>query len=153
LIGKGIGFHEMKKYMLLLLIFLIPNSLMAETLFTCGASAGYTYIYEGGLIGKEQAGWSKDAISKGSLSLVKQDDKLDILYIDATKKIHSSRAAGAGVFLIDSDENYFTVLVGYVNAVAELYTFDIKNKKFSHSVHKYGTQPIIKATTMVGNCD
>ena len=126
---------------------------MAEILLSCGASAGYTYIYEGGLMGKEQAGWSKDTISKGSLSVVRQDDKLDILYIDATKKIYSSRAAGAGVFLLDSDENYFTVLVSYVNAVIEIYTFDIKNKKFSHSVHKYGTQPIIKATTMVGDCD
>ena len=43
----------MKKYTLLLLISLIPNSLIAETLFTCGASAGYAYIYEGLLVPKE----------------------------------------------------------------------------------------------------
>ena len=143
----------MKKYTLLLLISLIPNSLIAETLFTCGASAGYAYIYEGLLVPKEEAGWIKDGISGGSLSVVMVDKQLDILYVDATKKIYSYRADGADIQTVGHDLGYFTVLVRFENAVAELYTFDRNNKKFSHSVHKYGAQPVIKASTMVGDCD
>ena len=140
------------------LIILIKTSLIitsnayAQTLLTCDAPKGKGYYYQGPLISKKLAGWGDDGISKGSFSLIKNKEKFDILYKDTSGKLVSSTADGGLVVLLGNNMKNYSFLVSYPNVTAELFTFNIKNKKLAYSQHKYGSAIMDKRVLFVANC-
>jgi hypothetical protein len=64
----------------------------------CGASEGYAYYPEAGLLpiapNKDGAGWQKDGIKLGRITLSLVGDKFDVLYTDATGAVISAKGDG-----------------------------------------------------------
>tara|TARA_B100000963_G_C22368839_1_gene554925 strand:- start:172 stop:630 length:459 start_codon:yes stop_codon:yes gene_type:complete len=145
-----------KKLLKLLILIkttiLISSNVYAETLLTCDAPKGKGYYYQGPIISKKLAGWSDDGISKGSFSLIKNKDKFDILYKDASGSLVSSTADGGYVVPLGNNMKNYSFLVSYPNVTAELFTFNIKNKKLAYSQHKYGSSMMDKRVLFVANC-
>jgi len=145
----------MKKLLILLgVIFTMHSQVNAETIISCGENNGYLYYFSGGIVPKSKEGWGKDGFSTGQFSLVryKSNNKLDIIYKDATNMIYSARANGAEVIMLSNISPFISVLVNYKNHTTEIYTFDVVKKNYSYSQHKYGKSPIKKAATYVGKC-
>ena len=143
----------MKFLITLISIFIFSNSSYANTLLTCDAPKGKGYFYEGVMIPKNQAGWSDDGMSKGSFSLIKNKNKFDILYKDASGALVSSTADGGMVVPLGNNKINFTFLVSYPNITAELFTFNIVKKKLAFSQHKYGSSMMDKRVLFVANCN
>lgn len=133
-----------------LAILASSQSARAETLVTCGGSAGWSYFFEGPFLPKGQEGWREDAISQGGIALTRDGEELDILIRDVGGMI-SSRAEGAQVSLVQARDGVIMVLVNYPRGAIELYTFDLTRRQVVWSQHKFGVL-IDKAHTMVGTC-
>ena len=101
----------------------------SQTLLTCESPKGKGYYYQGPLISKGTTGWADDGISRGSFSLIKNKDKFDILYKDASGNMVSSTADGGYVVPLGHNMINYSFLVSYPNETAELFTFNIRNKK------------------------
>ena len=82
----------------------------------------------------------------------KVDEKFDILYRDAAGQIVSSRADGASVNLLGFKAPWINILVNYPNATSSFYSFNIVEKIFAYSQHKYGDMPIRKVGSYFGKC-
>lgn len=123
---------------------------LAGTWITCGPVNGQAYILPQGLAAQQQFGWQQDGTSSGYTILVRNGDKLDILYKDAIG-IHSASANGGKVSILGMDGPNITVGVIYKGASVELYTFDFQDKIMVRSVHKYGAA-INKAGTYKASC-
>ena len=141
-----------KLFFLITTTFLITNNSYSETFLTCDSPKGKGYYYKGPLISKKLAGWGDDGISKGSFSLIKNKEKFDILYKDTSGKLVSSTADGGLVVLLGNNMKNYSFLVSYPNVTAELFTFNIKNKKLAYSQHKYGSAIMDKSVLFVANC-
>ena len=144
------------KKLLVLMLLTLPFNIFAETIIACKSPKGYSYHLPGPFVKEEMSGWTKDGVSKGKWSVIKNNDEIDILFIDATDEIISARADGGTVVPIGISENQtmFSILVNYPNNVVEIFTFDMKNKKFFLSGHKYGERSRIKKSySMVGECN
>jgi len=145
----------MKKLLIVLgVIFTMHSQVNAETIISCGSNNGYSYFFSGGIIPKSEEGWVKADNFKAQVSLVryKNNNKLDIIYKDATNKIYSSRANGAEVIMLSNISPFISVFVNYKNQTTEIYTFDVVKKNYSYSQHKYGKFPIKIVATYVGKC-
>jgi len=75
----------------------------ASVIAECGAFKGYTYYYPGPFIKKGNTGFTEDAISKGSFSIVTIEDKFDVIFTDASGSTKSSLSQGAKVICSNSD--------------------------------------------------
>lgn len=103
-----------------LIFVLCPISAFADGILTiCGESKGDAYYFEGGLVGPGQGGWHQDGISGGSFTLLITDNKLDIIFKDATGNTYSHLKEGDTVRLISANKDVNTFLVISENAARD----------------------------------
>lgn len=144
--------------LLILLFFSISSSAFAIDIASCSSPKGKAYYPELGLVGKEDAGWIDDKISGGITKLTKsKDGQFDIVFVDIRNQIISATEDGGKVFLLNSGENVFSILVVYPGTTAEVYTF-LENKsgkkEYIHISNKAGNGVLItKSSLMRGDCN
>jgi hypothetical protein len=92
-----------------------------QVITVCGSSAGFGYYLE-----PKHEGWSKDGISKGTVTVMRDaTGAYDIIAKD-TMTTFSARGDGAQVVKINgSDDLRFTLVVVYPKPVTELYQFTL----------------------------
>jgi len=139
------------------LVSLISFSAHASDIAICGASEGYSYYPKIGLGAADaNAGeWSEDRISNGRFTATLAEDKsFDIIVLDATGGVFSSRAVGAVVELVGKTDETLTLLVIYPGKTIETYTF-LRNAdgqaEVMWTVNKFGTL-IPKAASYQAAC-
>lgn len=118
---------------------------------------GKCYFPYSGLVTKKAAGWQDDSITNGVFEVAVSDGKLDVRYIDAAKRVMSSRADGGQVTVLNKGENEVSVLVYYPKNAIEVYTFYIDKegkKKFILTQSRGGENVLItKSAILTGSCD
>ncbi|RYE73555.1 MAG: hypothetical protein EOO81_00030 [Oxalobacteraceae bacterium] len=140
---------------LALLIFGVVAN--AQEMATCKEPQGYAFYPYKGLNKKETAGWEKDGISGGIFSLKRLNaDEWDILFIDTTKSIRSSKHEGGIIKLLRAAEKEMTFLVYYPGSTLEIFTF-LQEKDGKNSFHvitsKGGDTAFLpKSSILVGTC-
>jgi hypothetical protein len=145
------------KKILILLTLIFSNNLFAVDIANCSNPSGYAYYPELGLFDKKSSGWTKDKISSGVTKVTKNEKgEYDIVFVDVTKNIISSREDGGGVFLLNQGKSSFSLLVVYQGKTAEIYSF-IKNNsgklEYIHITSRAGDLiPITKSSLMQGEC-
>jgi len=107
-----------------------------ELIATCGASKGYSYYVEGGLIPKESAGYQEDGISRGSIQLLLDGNEADIVQIDGTDTRRSAKDEGGSVLPVVNGSN-IAVLVLY-QGVVENYVFRMNTSEVTWSKSTFG---------------
>ncbi|MCU0896715.1 MAG: hypothetical protein MUC55_04360 [Burkholderiales bacterium] len=96
----------------------------AETIATCGASAGKSYYPNTKLASRAMTGWTDDKISEGRFTLTQISDKVyDVLFADTTGRVVSSTQDGGRVLLVGKDQDAIAVLVVYPGVSVETYSF------------------------------
>ncbi len=146
----------MKKTLLILMLTWIMNA-NATDIATCSNPIGKSYYPYLGFIPKDKAGWTDDGI-KGGLTQVTVDDKglYDVLFVDVTKKIISSRQDGGEIFLYAVGESSFGLVVVYPQKTVETYNF-VKNKDgvleyFLTTVRAGDSVSAVKGSLFRGTC-
>jgi len=117
-------------------IFILPA--FGKTIFTCEGPSGYAYYVEGGIVPKGKGGWVTDQISKGKISLISNDEDIDVLFLDATGSLQSSKDSGALISYVGASESMISVMVLYPSQLVEVYTYDFENKALYWMQQKYG---------------
>lgn len=145
----------MKKYLLFATLSALSGTAFSENLFTCSNLSGQAYYPYRGLVPKDKAGWTKDAISGGSFTLTKTaDHKFDLLYTDSTKRVVSTIADGGSVIALGTGKDYASILVNYPDKTVETYFYYLNadgNYEVLFNQVKYNT-PVSKAAIMKGAC-
>lgn len=96
----------MKRSIAVLALLSIAGTTSAQDLATCRVPAGYACFPERGLVTAKDSGWTKDAITDGMLSRKKVgNDDYDILILDATKQLRSTKSDGGVVKLFRIGDN------------------------------------------------
>jgi len=146
----------MKQVLTLITLMLFSVSALAQEIANCRSPKGKAFYFNLGIVQKNSAGWGDDAISGGVFTLSKKNGEFDILYLDSSKRIVSSRASGAVIQPLRKGENNFTLMVYYANDTIELYTFAKENSGVQ-SVHiiqsKGGDAMVQKSSILIANCD
>ena len=145
------------------LAFLIPFLLMiftnsyAADIARCSNPTGKSYYPFLGLMNKEDSGWVDDGITGGITSLVRnENNEYDILFVDASKQIISSKLDGGKVYMVSQGINDASFLVIYPGKTIEVYTFLIDKSgkaEYIQVTTRSGDQVLItKSTVMRGDC-
>ncbi len=139
-----------------LVCLLLGKSLSAEILATCSNPEGHGYYVSNGLIDEKSAGWEKEKITNGTVSLSKTAAGYDILFVDSRKIIVSSVADGAKVMLMSHTKDDAIFLVAYQDmGTIEVYKFfqnSTGQKQYAFTTTRSNIAPITKVSLMVGNC-
>lgn len=102
----------------------LSSTAYSQELATCKEPAGYAFFPQRGVIKAKDAGWEEDKISAGLFTLRKVGAAdYDILYVDATKQIHSAKGDGGVVKLLRSGDNEMAFILLYPGSTIEIYTF------------------------------
>jgi hypothetical protein len=128
----------------------------ARTLANCGASSGWSYFPFKGMVPEKEAGWQRDGIGGGKTTLVRlADGEYDLLFVDVTGKVRSSRNDGGAVIKLREGNNHATFLVIYEVQTAEIYTFFKDNKGRNQYIimSSKDSQILLKSSVFVGDCD
>ncbi len=96
----------------------------AEIITRCGASSGQGWYFAGPVVPQDEAGWNKDAISKGGFLLIVDNDKPDIVTTDVAGT-RSSRADGAHVMFVPGTKSGFRVVLLVYSGVVEHFLFQL----------------------------
>ena len=135
---------------------LLTTHALAEDIAVCHSPVGKAYYAFDGIVPQNKAGWQNDAVTGGKYTLSRQGKDFDLLYVDATKRVASTRASGGIVQLMRVGESNFSVLVYYSNSTIEIFSF-IKEKSGKHTIHimqsKGGDALLQKSSIMVGKCE
>ena len=128
----------------------------ANEIASCSNPQGQAFIPLRGDNPKNTAGWQKDGIASGRITLAKAGgDKLDILYIDSRRQLMSVIRDGGKILPIRATESEISVLA-VSDDLTEIYTF-WRNKEgkleFSMLQSRGGKAPNPKTSLMVGSCD
>tara|TARA_Y100001936_G_scaffold202397_1_gene204978 strand:+ start:1113 stop:1574 length:462 start_codon:yes stop_codon:yes gene_type:complete len=147
----------MKKLLFIITLLFSFNTLaQEETIANCQGALGYAYYHSHGLVPHNEAGWGEDKITKGIFTLKKlDDDKLDLLFIDATQSITSSIQSGGTIFPIIRTGNSISIIIIH-KSIIETYSFweNSENEyKFSLSQTKTGDIMVRKNSLLVGSCN
>lgn len=114
----------MKNIAAIFALLAASGTAFSQDLATCSAPAGYAYFPLRGLLTAKDAGWETDKISAGVFTLRKVGDSdYDILYVDATKRVYSTKSDGGAVRLLRSGENEMAFISFYPGSTIEIYTF------------------------------
>jgi hypothetical protein len=114
----------MKKLVCAVTILILSGGALSQDLATCKASAGYSYYVQRGLVDAKRAGWTTDQISNGVMTLKKLGKSdYDIMYLDATDKIHSIKSEGGSLQLLRSSEHEMTFILSFPGGALAIYTF------------------------------
>ncbi len=135
----------------------LASPLLAQAIATCTSPSGYSYNHHQGFIDEENSGWIEDAISGGVVTLQKlADGTYDILFLDATKQIFSSRQDGGHILLMRNGINDATFLHFNPGMVIELYTFwkSSDGDFFYDLIQSKGGDGMLfhKSALMIGTC-
>jgi hypothetical protein len=144
------------KKLMTLICCLFASCSYAGEIASCQSPAGRAYYFNLGIVPDAKSGWENDKISNGSFTLVKSGQELDILFVDVTKKVQSSKANGALVKLLRIGDSNFTVLVYYENDTIELYTFARENngRQTMHLMQSKGGDALVqKSSVLIARCD
>ena len=146
----------MRKIFVLLLIIFANNTFAQAQIASCHDPKGYAFFPFIDPVPKSNSGWTDDAITGGVATLTKVGtNDYDLLFIDTTKRVISSKQDGGIVRVVRSNPKEITVLVLYPNIV-EIYTFwKTKDGQLQYSLiqSKGADNPIYKTSAMVGKCD
>lgn len=138
----------------LLLGFSIKSSLAVE-LADCSEPKGYGYVSNFGAVPKDRAGWIEDKMSGGAFKVVTNNEALDLIYIDSSGQIYSTKGNGGFVHLLRVGPKNFTIMAGYEGDTLELYSF-IEERTGDKKMHilssKGGSGQINKSSVMVASC-
>lgn len=147
------------KLALIMIIFSLQTSIAhsATSVATCSGVKGYSYYAESQFVKKESSGWDKDGITGSVFSLKKlENNRYDILVLDASKNIASSIQDGAIVSLIRKNKLEAAFLVYYPNSTVEIYTFsrDSGGKDMISMLQTKGHGSFMpKISAFVGECE
>ena len=123
---------------------------------SCSNPQGQAFFPLRGDNPKKTAGWQKDGIASGRITLAKAGgDKLDILYIDSRRQMMSVIRDGGRILPIRATESEISVLA-VSDDQTEIYTFWRNNEgklEFSMLQSRGGKALNPKASLMVGSCD
>lgn len=128
---------------------------VAEIVATCGASEGYGYYPPGAVVKEKDAGWTQDAISKGSFQLIRSGDSWDIIFTDASGGTLSAKGDGGEVLGLPTPAGDVVVHVVYERNV-ETYIFwlSLKEPLVTFSQAKFATtipkHSLLKAACKLG---
>ncbi|ARO88657.1 hypothetical protein EBAPG3_013245 [Nitrosospira lacus] len=141
---------------LFFLLSMLPALLFAQQVTTCTNPVGHAYFAHKGVLAKEDSEWKIDTVPKGAFTLRKfGKDDFDIIFIDSTKRNHSTAQDGAKVFPLRRNETEAAFLVHYHDSEeSQIYSFFKENSgaaRFSVLVSKGGPS-IYKSSVMVGDC-
>ncbi len=147
----------MKKILLGLTLIIVTSTAFATDIASCSNPSGKTYFPYLGYIPKNKSGWDDDGI-KGGITQVTVDEKglYDVLFVDSTKKIISSRQDGGEVFLYAIGSTSFGLVVIYPQKTVETYNF-VKNKDglleyFQTTVRTGENVSSVKGSLFRGTC-
>lgn len=140
-----------------LMAALLAFESQAADIAICGASEGYGYYPKIGLGASDASAgeWAVDRISNGRFTVTLSDDnEFDIIVLDATGGMFSSRAAGAVIQVIGKTDETLSLVAIYPGKSIETYTF-IRNvdgeAEVMWTANKYGTL-IPKAASYKAAC-
>ena len=142
----------MKK--LLLLLFLIPNLALSETIATCESPKGYAYYPFAGNVPEAGSGWDTDGFT-GAVYKLTQDDNgnFDVIFSSTGGQYVSAIQDGGNVAPFSFDENQISIVVLYIGSVVETFSF-IKNNAGNNELILTQTKTKIfpKAAAYRGRC-
>lgn len=149
----------MKKINAVLLIvglLVSAGAYSAEDIAQCSNPSGKGYFPYLGRVPKKSAGWDDEKVTGGIVTLTRiGKDDYDILFVDSTKRVISSKQDGGKVLLLYRGEREAQVLVGYRQTV-EVYNFFINNDgkaEYTNVISRAGDGVMVtKATAMRGDC-
>jgi hypothetical protein len=139
-----------------LLTLLLVQGAAAKIITQCGASEGYAYFFEGGLIAEKDAGWQKDGISGGGFQFISADDGSDPDIIITDVIGTRTRADGANVTLVPgSGRGFYLVLSIYPSTgTVDHYLFRLDDQ--GHGRVAWGTTRsgavFNKSSLMISKC-
>lgn len=146
----------MKFRIISLWLLLVAATGHAQELAACRDPSGPTYFHYAGGATKEGAGWSKDKINGGRISLVRAGEQIDILFTDIRLKPFSAVADGGRVVLLRISDEAATVLVNYPKS-SELYTFfQERDGRFKFTMYQTKTgdnSSVPKSALLLGDCE
>ena len=145
----------MKIYLLILITTLLMSfsGLSNALTVSCGASNGYAYYFEGGLVQKKDSGFTKDSISNGKFSLTVNDkNEADILTIDATGTIKSATSQGGNVMLLSAGDGGFNWLAVYGDGTLEVYSYSVSSNSVASYRNTVGNPNVAKNSLFVSDC-
>jgi len=123
----------------------VPVASHAADIARCGASEGYGYFPKIGFAASDQSAgeWTEDRISNGRFTVTLSDaNEFDILVLDATGGIYSSRSSGAVIRMIGKTDEALALIAIYPGTSIETYTF-VRNvdgdAEVMWTANKYGT--------------
>lgn len=115
------------KYILALFILFVPVFGFSKTLATCTTQTEHAYYANIGIIQAPSAGW-KISSDPGTVTLNQlSEGDYDILFIDATKEIHSAKENGAQIKLLWKNIVSMAFSAFYPNQGIEIYHFMKEN--------------------------
>ena len=114
----------------LAVLVLVPLNAAAQTkiITRCTGIEGQGYYVEGGLVPKQNAGWQKDDISKGSYLVTKIGEDYDIIYVDAADRTVSTREDGGQVLTVTDMPGTIVPLVVYPRISTETWTLRLDDQ-------------------------
>ena len=120
----------------------------------CGASEGWSYYFEGGLVSDEKAGFTKDAITGEKTTLVVDDEgNGDVLFIDATGGLGSAKEQGGNVIVLNANDTAgMNWLLMYPDGVLENYALNLATMKVAAWRNTVGNLAVAKNSLMVADC-
>ena len=145
----------MKIYLLILITTLLMSfsGLSNALTVSCGASNGYAYYFEGGLVQKKDSGFTKDSISNGKFSLTVNDkNEADILTIDATGTIKSATSQGGNVMLLSAGDGGINWLAVYGDGTLEVYSYSVSSNSVASYRNTVGNPNVAKNSLFVSDC-
>lgn len=136
---------------------LFSANCLALDIAQCSNPSGKAYYPYLGLMEKKSSGWTDDKITGGITTLQKLGpNEYDILFVDVTKRIISSRQDGGQVLLLSRAASSVSILVVYPGQTVEVYTFLIDKSgkaEYMQVTSRAGDAVMIaKTTVMRGDC-
>ena len=139
---------------LLCLLSLVAPSVFAEGVaVTCGASTGYSYYFEGGLITDKNVGFTEDGITNGQFTLTLTDkSEADVLFKDATGDLQSASGQGAQVMSIPTSGGGLNWLIMHVDGTLEVYAFHFESGQVTSYKNSVGHPKVAISRLLVSDC-
>ena len=133
---------------------LLQLSAHAELNVSCGASAGYSYYFAGGLVSEANSGFTDDGISDGKVSLTMSDSgAADILTIDATGTIKSATSQGGQVMIMPAGDTGLNWVSIYGDGTLEVYSFNAVSNSVAVYRNTVGNPTIAKNSLFIADCE
>ncbi|MBI1275702.1 hypothetical protein GC177_06995 [bacterium] len=150
---RGAGGSNMLRLVLILVFSLMMNAAFAQSLASCSSPKGHAYYQFQGLVQEKDKGWTEDQISSGLFELKSTQNGYDILYIDATKQMSSTKGDGGRIILLNQSSEDAVFLISYPGNTSEIYRFfKEKDGAYKFAVISIKTRLIPKNSLMVGEC-